>query len=94
MSFKQKIRFAFSPVLNIFESGTEPYHYKPSQRKILLFVGSVFTGLSALVLWLALGEDPGYLIPVFIFGAVGLVSLIVGSVGNERGVAKIWGSSK
>jgi len=94
MSIKQKIRYVFSPILNIFESGTEPYHYKASQRKILIFVGILFTGLSALVLWLALGEDPGYLIPVFIFGTAGLVSLIVGSVGNERGVAKIWGSSK
>jgi len=94
MSFKQTARYIFSPVLNIFESGTEEYHYKPSQRKILLVVGALFTGLSALVLWLALGEDPGYLIPVIIFGSAGLVSLIVGTFGNERGVAKIWGSSK
>lgn len=82
----------FSPILNIFESGDEPFVYKPSHRTILVVLGCLFSGLATLVVVFAQGEDPGYLLPVLVFGAVGLVSLLVGLIGNDRAVAKIWGS--
>lgn len=90
---KNILRTIFYPILSVFESGTEPYIYKKSHRTILLVIGVLFSGLSSLVFWLSKGQDSGYLLPVIIFGGVGLVSLIVGLTGNDRAVAKIWGSS-
>jgi hypothetical protein len=89
---KQSLRKIFSPILNLFESGTEEYAYKPTHRSILTAVGCMFSGLAALVMFLAQGEDPGYFFPVVIFGGAGLMCLIVGLLGTDRAVAKIWGS--
>ena len=89
---KKIIRILFSPVLNYFESGTEAYEYKSSHRTILLTIGVLFSGLAAVVFWLARGADAGYLFPVIIFAATGLVSFIIGYAGSDRAVAKIWGS--
>ncbi len=91
---KQKLRIIFSAILNIFESGTEPFSYKSSHRTILVVMGGLFTGLATLVFWLAQGEDPGYLLPVLVFGGIGLLSLLIGLIGTDRAVAKIWGSGK
>lgn len=89
---KNQLRILFSPLLNIFESGTEPFNYKPSHRKILVIMGCLFFGLAAAVFFLAQGEDLGYFLPVLIFGGTGLLSLLIGFLGTDRAVAKIWGS--
>ncbi len=90
---KQILRTLFSPILNLFESGTEePFTYKPSHRVILIAMGAIFSGLATLVFFVAQGEELGYLLPVLIFGGIGLVSLLVGLIGTDRAVAKIWGS--
>ncbi|MDX1692870.1 MAG: hypothetical protein R3208_03835 [Ketobacteraceae bacterium] len=89
---KQPLRSLFSPLLKPFESGNEPFQYKPSQRKILLFVSLMFTGLAGLVLYLAADADPGYYFPAVIFGLIGFVGFVVGFLGNDRAVARIWGS--
>ena len=91
---KQTLRIIFSPILNIFESGTEEFVYKPSHRIILVFLGCLFSGLATAVFMVAQGKDPGYFLPVLIFGSVGIISLIVGLIGTDRAVAKIWGSRK
>ncbi len=91
---KDALRKIFKPLLDIFESGDDPYKVQPSHRKILIVVSILFSGLALLVLFLAQGEDPGYLFPVLIFGGVGFTGLVVGTLGNDRAVAKIWGSSK
>ena len=89
---KQKLRALFSPILNLFESGTEEYVYKPSHRTILIFFGCLFSGLALLVFFLARDQALGYLFPVVIFGGAGLLSLLIGFIGTDRAVAKIWGS--
>ncbi len=90
---KQILRTLFSPILNLFESGTEEsFIYKPSHRVILNAMGAIFSGLATLVFFVAQGEELGYLLPVLIFGGIGLVSLLVGLIGTDRAVAKIWGS--
>jgi len=94
MSVKNVIRSICSPILNMFESGTEPYTYKPSHRTILIVFGLLFSGLAASVLWFSQGADVGYLIPVVVFGGVGLLSLLIGFVGTDRAVAKIWNSGR
>lgn len=89
---KSFFRKLFSPLLNIFESGSGEYLYKKSHRIILIIMGSLFTGLASLVYVLAKGGDAGYFIPVVVFGGAGLLSLLIGLIGNDRAVAKIWGS--
>jgi len=89
---KKIIRIIFSPVLSIFESGTEAFVYNASHRIILVVMGCLFTALATLVFVLARGEDPGYLFPVLVFGGSGLLALLIGFVGSDRAVAKIWGS--
>lgn len=89
---KNFLRKLFSPLLRVFESGTEDFTYKKSYRVILLVMGGLFSGLAGLVFSLSDGQDIGYLIPVLVFGTVGIVSLIIGLIGNDRAVSKIWGN--
>jgi hypothetical protein len=89
---KQILRTLFSPILNIFEKGDDPFEYKSLNRKILIFMGLIFAGLATLVvLFVPEGVGLGYLIPVVVFGFVALITLVVGFLGNERAVTKIWG---
>ena len=80
------------PLLNLFESSNETYVYKASHRWILLVLSTMFTGLSLGTLLVNGGDDLGYYLPVLIFGGVGLVGWIVGFLGTDRAVAKLWGS--
>ena len=89
---KQQLRKLCSPLLSHFESGDEPFAYKPSHRTILLVLSALFFGLATLIVVVNGGGDIGYLFPALIFGLVSLVGLIVGLLGNDRAVAKIWGS--
>ena len=90
---KKQLRMLFSPILNIFESGNEPYAYKPLNRKILLVIGVLFLFLVTAVAYLSFDKgEPGYLIPVVVFSGISLVTLVVGLLGNERAVSKIWGN--
>ena len=89
---KQKLRTLFAPILKVFESGSEEYVYKPSHRKILIFFGCLFSGLAMLIVFLARNQVLDYLFPVLIFGGAGLLSLLIGLIGTDRAVAKIWGS--
>ena len=90
---KQLLRTIFSPILAIFESGDEEYDYKPLNRSILIFMGLIFFGLTVLVLnFVPDSVGMGYLIPAIVFGGVSLVALVVGLLGNERAVCKIWGN--
>jgi len=90
---KQLLRKIFAPVLNIFESGNEPFEIKPLSRKILIVMSFLFSALAAAVLYLMPADaETGYYLPVIIFGIIGLIGFIVGFLGTDRAVAKIWGS--
>ena len=91
---KKILRNLFSPLLKNFESGSSQYTYQKSHRVVLMVMGFLFSGLAALVFYFSEGQDLGYLIPVIVFGSLGGVSLIIGGLGNDRAVAKIWGASK
>ena len=83
------------PILGFFETGEEAQNYKKSHRVILIVVGLLFVFLS-----LASGasayfnEEPGALIPFVVFFCVGSVSLVVGALGSNGAVSKIWGSGR
>jgi hypothetical protein len=90
---KTLLRKLFAPILNIFEKGDEAYVYKSLNRKILLVIGVLFLGLGSVVAYLAFKNgDAGFALPVLVFAAISLVTLVVGLLGNERAVAKIWGN--
>lgn len=89
---KQQLRKVFSPLLGMFESGSDEFAYKPSHRKILVFMSFLFSVLALLVLIMNRGGDIGYLFPTVVFGLIGFVGLVVGLLGTDRAVAKIWGN--
>jgi hypothetical protein len=90
---KAILRKIFSPILNVFEKGNEPYVYKSMSRKILIAMGTMFAGIAAVViLYIIYNKAYGYALPAIVFSCVALVSIIVGALGNERAVAKIWGN--
>lgn len=89
---KQQLRKLFSPLLTGLEAGSDDYAYKPSHRKILITMSILFSGLALLVLVFNRGGDVGYLFPVVVFGLIGFVGLVVGFLGTDRAVAKIWGN--
>mgnify|MGYP000246455213 CR=1 FL=1 len=92
---KAQLRKIFSFILSPFESGTEPYVYKPLNRKILLFISFLFFGLAMLVLYLIpAGSGFDYALPVIVFTTIAIVGLVIGLLGNDRAIAKIWGTRK
>ncbi len=90
---KNLLRKICSPILNLFETGEGPYAYKPMSRTILIVMGILFGAIAGVVIYYILHNDAyGYFLPALVFSGVALVCLIVGSLGNERAVAKIWGN--
>ena len=90
---KAFFRQFFGFILRFFESGDEPYSYKPLNRKILIVVGVLFNAIWIFTAYLYAGKGSyDFLLPVAVFFIVGLVCLVVGLLGNDRAVAKIWGN--
>ncbi|WP_461481971.1 hypothetical protein [Porticoccus sp.] len=87
------MRKLFSPVLGYFESGNGEYAYRESHRKILVALGGLFLLLSFGSLYASIvAAKPAGALPVTIFFLVGSVCEIVGLLGSNRAVAKIWKS--
>jgi len=90
---KLVFRKLFSPILNYFESGQDEFNYQQSHRIILIVVGGLFLFLSSISAFMAVGASQfGAFIPIVIFFMAGFVCIVVGSLGNDRAVATIWGS--
>jgi hypothetical protein len=89
---RDNFRRAFRFILRHFEQGDGPYDYKPLHRKILLVVGTLFAVLAVGTIYMSAGiADVRALIPVLVFGTVSAVCLVIGLLGTDRAVAKIWG---
>ncbi|MDU0354521.1 hypothetical protein RS130_11760 [Paraglaciecola aquimarina] len=84
----------FEPLLRRFETGQAPANYKESHRKALLAMGILFLILACVSVVTAFyaGSAFGALIPALAFFCVGLVALVIGSLGSNAAVAKIWGT--
>ena len=90
---KATLRKIFAPILNIFETGKGEYRYKDSHRTILIVVGALFLLLSAVSLIAAIyTAQLGAALPFVVFFCVGSVCGIVGFLGTDQAVAKIWGN--
>ena len=90
---KPALRRLFRFVLEPFERGDQPYAYKPLNRKILIAVGVLFLVLFFVAAGFAMHfQAPGYALPVLVFFAAGATCLIIGLLGSDRAVSKIWGN--
>ncbi|WP_019557424.1 hypothetical protein [Thiomicrorhabdus arctica] len=83
----------FAPILNLFEApddGSE-YSYSPSHRKILMVMGFLFLGVTSVGIFFAIQLNAmATLLPIILFGSIGLLCLIVAGLGSDRAVSKLW----
>lgn len=90
---KAHLKKIFSPILNIFEKGDGEFNYKGSYRTVLIAVGALFLLLSLISLVAAFfTAQIGALLPFIVFFIAGSVCEIVGFLGSDRAVSKIWGN--
>ena len=89
---KESLIKLFWPILRFFETGEEATNYKESHRVILIVIGVLFIVLSmgSVAAAYASGEVAA-LVPIVVFFSVGTVAVIVGLLGSDSAVAKIWG---
>ncbi|WP_417528591.1 hypothetical protein [Marinomonas shanghaiensis] len=80
-----------SPILGMFESEEGEYDYKPSHRTILIVLGGLCLVIASvsLIMTLKTGEAAGF-IPIMLFFLTGLVCEVVGWLGSDRAVARMW----
>lgn len=89
---RQLFTTIFWPILAPFEKGGDSAGYRPSHRKVLFGMGFLFLVLAGVSAFVALkAGEPGGLVPLGVFFAVGAVCWIVGSLGSNAAVARIWG---
>lgn len=92
---REVLKKLFWPILKFFETEENAAAYKKSHRVALNIIGTLFILLS---LGSAAGTystgDLGALIPVIVFAGLGLVAVIVGTLGSNGAVSKIWGTKK
>lgn len=89
------LRQVFSFILLPLEKGDEPIQVKSLNRKVLIAMGCLFVllGSGSFIAFLVFElPDMTYIFPAVVFFIVGILCLIVGCLGNDRAVAKIWGS--
>lgn len=90
---KDVLRKVFWPILLFFEKGGNAGGYRPSHRKILLAVGFLFLVLSGVSLFFSVvAETFSALLPIVLFFVISLVCFVVGLLGSDSAVARIWGT--
>ncbi|HDY98319.1 MAG TPA: hypothetical protein ENH72_07485 [Pseudomonas sabulinigri] len=92
-SLKEVARKLCAPLLNPLENSDAPYRYFPKSRAILVIMSLLFLGLAiGLAVFLPSGIELTFLIPVTVFGLIGILGLLVAWLGSERAVARLWSS--
>lgn len=87
------LKKVFSPVLNIFEKNNNEFVYRSLNRKIVLFVSTVFALLGfGLPVFMPVLIELGYWFVMIVFGSLAAVGFIVGLLGSDKAVAKLLGS--
>lgn len=89
---KSVLRRVFWPILRFFETGEGSEAHKKSHRVALNIVGVLFMSLSlgSAVAGYTSGQMAS-LIPVLVFFCVGLVAVVLGTLGSNSAISKIWG---
>jgi type IV secretory pathway TrbF-like protein len=90
---KQRLRQLFAPLLKPLESGKVGPNYKASHRTVLNVVGVLFLVLATVsITALVYTGKVGALVPVLVFLGVGGVCVVVGTLGSDVAVSKMWGN--
>ncbi len=90
---KETLRQLCSPILKPLEAGEVGPNYKASHRTILNVVGVLFLTLSTISTGaLFYTGQLGALVPVLVFLGIGGLSLIVGILGSDAAVSRMWGN--
>lgn len=90
---KDQLRKLCWPILRFFETDEPAANYNPSHRTILVGVSVLFFILALVsALFAFYSGMAGALIPLLVFFAVGLVAMVVATLGSDSAVAKIWGN--
>ena len=90
---KNVLKTLFSPILNIFENNNDEFIYRKLNRKIVLFISSVFFLLAfGLPMYMPQLIEMGFWFVMIVFGGLSSVGLIVGTLGSDKAVAKLLGS--
>ena len=89
---KDILRRVFWPILKFFETSENSGAHRKSHRVALNIVGVLFILLSfgSAAAGYASGQIAS-LIPVLVFFSVGLVAVVLGTLGSNDAVSKIWG---
>ncbi|MDR5907773.1 hypothetical protein [Franzmannia qiaohouensis] len=89
---KDILRRVFWPILRFFETSENSGAHKKSHRVALNIVGVLFILLSfgSAVAGYTSGQIAAF-IPVLVFFSVGLVAVVLGTLGSNAAVSKIWG---
>ena len=83
----------FSPILNLLESPDDnsEYIYSPAHRKVMVVMGVLFLGLASSGIFFTIQFGiMASLLPTVLFGALGLLCLIIAGLGSDRAVSKLW----
>jgi len=95
---KPLLKKIFKPILAPLEADQvdeEAPNYKKSHRVVLIIVGSLFLFLAITSsIFTYISSELGGLIPVLVFLAIGLVAVVVGALGSNHAVSKLWGQGK
>lgn len=90
---KNALKKIFSPILNIFENNNDEFIYRSLNRKIVLFISSVFFMLAFfLPIYMPQLIKMGFWFVMIVFGGLSSVGLVVGLLGTDKAVAKLLGS--
>lgn len=88
---KNLLRTLLSPILNPLENAEGDYEYSASHRTILKVMGVLFLGVASIGGYFALQiQEIAGLLPVVLFGGIGLISLGIAFVGSDKAVSKLW----
>lgn len=88
---KSQLRKLFWFILQYFEQDGGEYKYKPMHRKILIVVGVLFLALASGSIAASVYQGSfAYFVPILVFLAIGLVCTVVGFLGTDRAIARIW----
>lgn len=90
---KDSLRRLFYPILRFFENDSDEFNLTSTNRKVALFISTTFVIIALLLPVIASGSPfTSYIFPVIVFGSIGFIGLVVGSLGSDHAVAKLVGN--
>lgn len=94
-TMKERLRKLMNPLLSRFENNSDDYQLTPTNRKVALFISGTFLILAIVIPFIVWPQPiTSFIFPVIVFGSLGIVGLIVGTLGTDHAVAKLVGNRR